>query len=251
MFAVLISGQLPMLSSQASVAPSDQPKPQAPWVEQVDATHLVFHLAPPPSTSSVDTSAMLGTASAPAPSDTHHVTVFMTGEQAFPDGFAATVHFQTATASQGSAAGDAAAEWKMLGCIKNERPSAIYRVKGLGESTTRQASIGISVETNDSVDGQMQVFKQQQQQQQSQQASTSSDSSNNSGQLVRAGAGNGVIDVGLALALAPKIANNIFSFLSSFAPDSAPQTVPLLQKWLDQFTRKLKNQGSAFLERQE
>lgn len=102
------------------------------------------------------------------------------------------------------------------------------------------------------------------------------------GALVRSG---GAIDPYMALALAPKIgesspppqhlpgrgicvlssarlahthsllfpvlaAQNIFSYLSSFAPDSAPQTVPLLQKWLEQFERKLKMQGSAWLEKQ-
>lgn len=42
-------------------------------------------------------------------------------------------------------------------------------------------------------------------------------------------------------------AQNIFTYLSSFAPESAPQAVPLLQRWLDQFQRKLQTQGLAFL----
>jgi len=39
----------------------------------------------------------------------------------------------------------------------------------------------------------------------------------------------------------------VFSYLSSFAPDSAPQAVPLLQRWLEQFQRKLQTQGVEFL----
>lgn len=42
-------------------------------------------------------------------------------------------------------------------------------------------------------------------------------------------------------------AQNIFTYLSSFAPESAPQAVPLLQRWLDQFQRKLQTQGLSFL----
>ena len=45
----------------------------------------------------------------------------------------------------------------------------------------------------------------------------------------------------------PLAASNAFSFLSSFAPDSAPQTVPLLKRWLEQFERKVKGQGVGFL----
>jgi protein Hikeshi len=47
------------------------------------------------------------------------------------------------------------------------------------------------------------------------------------------------------------LASNIFSYLSSFAPDSAPQTVPLLKRWLEQFERKLRAQGIGFLARAE
>jgi len=46
-------------------------------------------------------------------------------------------------------------------------------------------------------------------------------------------------------------AQNVFAYLTSFAPDAAPQAVPLLQRWLDQFQRKLQAQGVQFLLRSE
>lgn len=63
MFSVLVPGRLPLVGPQ-----------------QVDATHAVFQLA---EASAVD-----------------HLSIFMTGEQAFPPGYAATVHYLPPGTSQ-------------------------------------------------------------------------------------------------------------------------------------------------------
>lgn len=247
MFGLCIAGRLPQ-------TPSSQP----------DETHLVFTLQDAQSI--------------------NHVTVFMDGTTPFPAGYAATVHFLLP-----------GGDWKLLGCLKNDKPSAIFRLRGTlinsaqtgsggsgsavfrggGDSSEGASSstalLGISVETEQSVDGQMANLKA------AGGGSNAPDSVDASaGALVKHGStpARTPIDPQVALALAPKIgehtrmgsayilrcltdahsrthpANNIFSYLSSFAPDSAPQTVPLLQKWLEQFERKLKMQGSEFLERQ-
>lgn len=169
--------------------------------------------------------------------------------------------------------------------LKNEKPSAIYRLKGLtqqngGVAMPSTAAIGISIESNADVDAQM-ANKDR-----TGTSATEMDGMQTGDAVVsNGGAGGALVKFGqideatqtqLALAMAPKIgksrsthfqrqnrcsftrqtfvhlsASNIFSYLSSFAPDSAPQTVPLLKRWLEQFERKLKAQGIGFLARAE
>lgn len=188
MFALVVAGRLPQSSGT-----------------QVDATHLVFQLD--------------------RPEEINHLTVFMTGAAPFPPGYAATVHILLPGAGQ---------SWRMLGCLKNEKPSAIFRLKGgVGaqgapaaqggsnlfsqqgmaanpaafEATTRAesltASLGISVEPEESVERQMEALRAS-----SGSGDASSSGGAQSGALVKAGQAppqGGTIDPQMALALAPKI----------------------------------------------
>ncbi|KAN0066260.1 hypothetical protein ACQY0O_000354 [Thecaphora frezii] len=222
MFSCVVAGRLPLTAPQ-----------------QVDATHAIFLLE--------------------NAQDINHVTVFMTGEQAFPPGYSATVHFLWPGENK---------QWMLLGCLRNTKPSAIFRLRGsavpssatsasgssalftganastnfAGAAQSVTATLGISIEGDEVVDAQMATLQAQQAQ----------NSSTTSTALVPAGA-TAAMDrakaLEAALALAPKIAKNAFSYLSSFAPDSAPQTVPLLQKWLEQLERKLRTQGIEFLDK--
>lgn len=189
MFAVIVAGRLPQTS-----------------FSQVDASHLVFQLE--------------------QAEEINHVTVFMTGETAFPTGYAATVHLLLPGQNQ----------WKLLGCLKNSKPSSIYRLKGLSSSagfrqqatmgggsnvfsqqgldsnpamfsqTTQagslQATLGISVETEDAVDNQIAQLKGGA----SAASEASMDETPGPGALVRAGTQpTQSIDPQMALLLAPKI----------------------------------------------
>ena len=178
--------------------------------QQVDETHCIFPLTEASSIS--------------------HVVVFMTGIQPFPPGYSATVHLNWPSASSG------AAEWKLLGALRNNKPSAIFKLTsptgGAGATTT--ATLGISIEPDALVDQQL--------------ATLGSGESVRALTLPAAGAADAQA---LALQIAPKIANNAMSYLGSFAPDSAPQTLPLLQKWLKQLESKLKSQGIGFLDKNE
>lgn len=147
------------------------------------------------------------------------------------------------------------------------------------------AAIGLSVETVGSVDEQMASLANKSGayggtdmdgSMQTDSAGDQGGSSSNALALVRPGAQDPAIQAQMALALAPKIgtsirwwflnvplhskltctasilsppvlASNIYSYLGSFAPDSAPQTVPLLKRWLEHFERKVKGQGIGFL----
>lgn len=81
----------------------------------------------------------------------NHVVVFMTGVQAFASALGGAVYFSWP---------DALAErtWQFLGCISNNKPSAIFKITGLKRGTSssqhpfaqqavaHEAQIGISVE---------------------------------------------------------------------------------------------------------
>ncbi|SJX60093.1 uncharacterized protein SRS1_11407 [Sporisorium reilianum f. sp. reilianum] len=180
--------------------------------QQVDETHCVFALE--------------------QASTISHVVVFMTGVQPFPPGYSATVHLLWPSAS-----GAATGEWKLLGCLRNTKPSAIFKVTKPA-TVPETATLGISIEPDQLVDQQL--------------ASLSSASAGaNQFALTTSPAPTAQGGDAAALTIAPKIAKNAFSYLSSFAPDSAPQTAPLLQKWLEQLERKLRAQGPGFLDKQE
>ncbi|KAL9938465.1 hypothetical protein V8E36_003088 [Tilletia maclaganii] len=216
MFICIGAGQLPLSTPQ-----------------QVDETHFVFVL---------DAAFV------------NHIIVALSGVSPFPDGFSATVHLLWSGEGQA---------WKLLGCLKNSKPSAFFRIRLPGGAASTvgpngdppkgipglTATIGISIEPDALVDQQMATLPAP--------SSTLSNAGNaNNPQPSEAGAlvpfrASTIPAEGLdvALSVAPKIAQNAFDYLSSFAPDSAPQTVPLLQKWLEQLQRKLKAQGVGFLDK--
>ncbi|KAH9811345.1 hypothetical protein DFH28DRAFT_1085140 [Melampsora americana] len=54
------------------------------------------------------------------PNQINHLVVFLTGAIPFPDGYGASVHFLFPNQS----------EWKLLGMLSEDKPSAIFRLKG-------------------------------------------------------------------------------------------------------------------------
>ena len=134
----------------------------------------------------------------------------------------------------------------------------------------RTATLGISIETLDEVERQMQSLSSSSQSTPSNALALAAKSQPNTlmQQAVQLAAPIGtckevtlvhslpnthahthIQSLSLFLSFSPS-AQNVFSYLSSFAPDSAPQAVPLLQRWLEQFERKLQAQGIEFLLRQ-
>ena len=210
MFSVVLPGRLPLTNPQ-----------------QVDETHCVFPLE--------------------NASTISHVVVFMTGVQPFPPGYSATVHLLWPTTNSAVSSSTSGGEWKLLGCVRNTKPSAIFKVTppAAANVAAGTATLGISIETDASVDAQIATLQKQN--------SSNSNSSSGVGSVIfgLSNSNTGAGAEAAALNLAPKVAKNAFSYLSSFAPDSAPQTVPLLQKWLEQLERKLRAQGVGWLDKQE
>lgn len=122
--------------------------------------------------------------------------------------------------------------------LRNNKASAIFRIRDPKRqiSVPTSATLGISIETDAEIDRQMSLLN--------------SSSATPSNALVSTKADPNTVAT-QASQIAPFIAQNVFSYLMSFAPDSAPQAVPLLQRWLEQFQRKLQSQGLSFLLKNE
>jgi len=171
-------------------------------LNQVDETHATFSI---PNASSVG-----------------HIVVFLLGTVPFPPGYAATIHF----------------EWpgrgfQLLGKLSNEKPSAIFRLRGThpdaqpNAGTDVTATLGISIEPLEVVQAQV--------------ASLPTPSS------VAAAPADPTV-------LAERIVKHLFNHLSSFETQVGPQTmVPLgvIQKWYDNLMNKLRAIGVSFLANQD
>lgn len=140
--------------------------------------------------------------SIPQADSANHIVLFLTGAVPFPDGYAATVHFQWADRP----------DWKLLGMLSNDKPSAIFRLKGVVSGSPGQAgataSIGILCEPLAAVQAQVASL-----------ASASNASSSTSLVPVNAGAARATPQESLVIAM--KCAKIFLNYLSSFV-QSAP-----------------------------
>ncbi|EIM87588.1 DUF775-domain-containing protein [Stereum hirsutum FP-91666 SS1] len=198
-------------------------------LQQIDETHAAFEL---PSATSIN-----------------HICVFLLGTVPFPEGYGATVHFYWPGKG-----------FQLLGMLSNEKPSAIFRLRGTfsSQSTTTQAHaafssaptedtgvtaiLGFSVEPLDQIAMHMSILP----------SSTAGSASapNQPSSLVKP------ID---PTVIAEKIVKHLFNYVSGFisgsgsgivGPDSV---VPmgLIAKWYESFLGKIKAGGMGFLDRQE
>ncbi|KAJ3214308.1 hypothetical protein HDU67_001799 [Dinochytrium kinnereticum] len=118
-------------------------------LQQVDATKYVFELSDAKSI--------------------NHIVVFLLGVQPFPPGYAATVHFLWPNVN-------APPTWQLLGMISNEKPSAVFKLGGRkdagvlstsgdlmmddGNEPPITASLGISIEPQETVFAAVQSLQQ-------------------------------------------------------------------------------------------
>lgn len=197
--------------------------------QQVDETHVAFTIE--------------------AASNVNHICVFMLGTVPFPAGYAATVHFHWPGKG-----------FQLLGMLSNEKPSAVFRLRGTytpaqhqSHSTISSAAaidnpapssdvtavLGIAVEPIQTVEAQISANS----------AAASSQPTEN--RIVKVG---GLADPAV---LAERIVKHMFTYLSSFIADPrsiSPDTVvPLniIRKWYDNFLTKVRSGGVGFLENQD
>ncbi|KAI0267396.1 DUF775-domain-containing protein [Gloeopeniophorella convolvens] len=188
-------------------------------LEQIDDTKAAFQL--------------------PQAESINHVCVFLLGTVAFPDGYGATVHFFWPGKG-----------FQLLGMLSNEKPSAIFRLRGsfMSQSSLSQAAFsnpapsandtGVMAVLGISIEPLLQIMEQV--------GSLQSSVSKPAPALPE------------PTLLAEKIVKNLFNYVSgfvsgsgaSFGPDSV---VPmnLIARWYDNFMSKTRAVGIQFLDRQE
>ncbi|KAI0299403.1 DUF775-domain-containing protein [Multifurca ochricompacta] len=165
----------------------------------------------------------------PAAESINHVCVFLLGTVPFPDGYGATVHFFWPGKG-----------FQLLGMLSNEKPSAIFRLRGnfVSQSSSSQAAFsnpaqpatgtGVTAVLGLSIEPLSQILEQVSTLSSSVSKPTPSSSD--------------------ATILAEKVAKHLKG--ASLSPDSMiPMSV--IAKWYDSFLSKARVGGIGFLDRQE
>lgn len=194
---------------------------------QIDNTHAYFALPFPPST-------------------INHITLFLTGDIAFPQGFGASVHFFWPGKG-----------FQVLGMVSNEKPSAVFRVRGAFTSQANSASgvahgvfggvgggqeepqalLGLAIEPLDVIQAQLP-------------ASSPSSAPSTSNALVKPPS------IADTVILAEKIVKHLLNYLSGFTGGAVGGEVMIpmniFMKWYESFVGKIRASGGiGFLERVE
>jgi len=201
-------------------------------LQQVDETHALFEL--------------------PAASTINHISVFLLGTVPFPDGYGATVYFFWP--GKGS---------QVLGMLSNEKPSAIFRLRGTYSTSSTPTAFSAnptaaaSMQTN-SAPGDVTAILgfaiEPLSQVMSQVVGLAAAQSSNTNSAV--GAANKTPDASL---LAERIARHLFNYVAGFVPGGGgaaitpDSMVPMgvIQKWYESFGAKVRAGGVGFLERME
>ncbi|PPR03367.1 hypothetical protein CVT24_012492 [Panaeolus cyanescens] len=200
---------------------------------QVDETHAYFEL--------------------PQAASINHVCVFLLGTVPFPEGYGATVHFFWPGKG-----------FQLLGMISNEKPSAIFRLRGTFSATAPSTPSTTAQNTFTNI--QQQQTQQQQQDItailgiaieplgaiQAQMESVSFNPALNVSSQSASGIGQGLSD---PTVLAEKIVKHMVNYVSGFLEGgvnpNAPVPMSLIAKWYETFLNKVRAGGVGFLERGE
>ncbi|KAM0753102.1 DUF775-domain-containing protein [Meredithblackwellia eburnea MCA 4105] len=174
----------------------------------------------------------------------NHLCVFLTGAAPFPEGWGCTIHL-----------GLPGKDWQLIGSLSNHKPSAIFRLRGTfvasGQSAAAFATAGLANSDNVATIGIMCEPLEQVE-----------------AQVGAAGAGSKVADVtesasqavvlasnGVAsnpVLVAQKVATNLMHHVAGFAqplPNGGGSWIDLnvVEKWYNNFERKLRTGGVGFL----
>ncbi|BGP40374.1 hypothetical protein JCM10449v2_004336 [Rhodotorula kratochvilovae] len=181
----------------------------------------------------------------PDAQDLNHITVFLTGQAPFPDGYGCTIHLEAPGKG-----------WQLIGGLTNAKPSAIFRLRNTfipsssastssfgssGSSST--ATLGISCEPLPAVEAQLAAL-----------GNTAAGAAANPGlstALVPAkSAGPDPVQ------LAGLVGKNLFNAVAGFAqplPNGQGSWIEfaLIERWYREFERKLRTTGVGFLLRSD
>ncbi|KAM5539748.1 hypothetical protein V8D89_006561 [Ganoderma adspersum] len=196
-------------------------------LQQIDETHAIFEL--------------------PAAGSINHVSVFLLGTVPFPDGYGATVHFFWPGKG-----------FQLLGMLSNEKPSAIFRLRGTFSAQTTDthavftgaapvdsnltAVLGLSIEPLPQILQELAALP----------APAPAPAGPSAVAVARA---NPAADATL---LAERVVKHLFNYLSSFVGGNPQGMSPdvmiplgMVARWYESFMGKVRNSGIGFLERQD
>ncbi|GAA5896052.1 hypothetical protein JCM6882_005598 [Rhodosporidiobolus microsporus] len=177
----------------------------------------------------------------------NHITVFLTGQAPFPEGYGCTIHLDAPGKG-----------WQLIGSLSNAKPSAIFRLRGTfipsssnfastfsSSASSTTATLGIFCEPLASVEAQIAALG----------GSASAANPANSTALVPAGAGAAGSSPD-PVVLAQMVGKNLFNALAGFVqplPDGSGSWIDfrLIERWYSNFERKLKATGVGFLLQQD
>ncbi|KAH8551678.1 hypothetical protein BGW37DRAFT_556928 [Umbelopsis sp. PMI_123] len=175
----------------------------------------------------------------------NHITVFLLGTIPFDPGYGATVHILWP-----------GKDWKLLGCLTNEKPSCIFRVKNVansGKTNNPQpadqqpmvtATLGISIEPLNVIQSQLATLP-------------PGGDTNQSSALIKPGVSN-LSDAGF---IASRILEHLYNYVTSFATNNLPMgAIPLaavadngylpmkaFQTWYENLGKKITNNPNYLL----
>ncbi|BGO91485.1 hypothetical protein NBRC10512_003146 [Rhodotorula toruloides] len=178
----------------------------------------------------------------------NHITIFLTGQAPFPEGYGCTIHLDTPGKG-----------WQLIGGLTNAKPSAIFRLRNTfipssssfsasfapsAPTSSSTATLGILCEPLASVESQLSSLGQTA-------LGAASNPANSTALVPAKPAGQGADPV----ALAGLVGKNLFNSVAGFAqplPDGS-QWIPLntVERWYRDFERKLKTAGVGFLLRSD
>ncbi|KAI0365020.1 DUF775-domain-containing protein [Pilatotrama ljubarskyi] len=207
-------------------------------LQQIDETHAIFEL---PSAGSIN-----------------HICVFLLGTGArrllptcgrlferlisvpFPDGYGATVHFYWPGKG-----------FQLLGMLSNEKPSAIFRLRGTYSAQTTNTHAVFSGAASDASSSDVTAFLGLSIEPLTQVMQEVS----NLPSAVAKAANNPAADATL---MAERIVKHLFNYVSSFVGGNPTALSPdflipmgVIAKWYENFMSKVRNTGIGFLEREE
>ncbi|GAA6028213.1 hypothetical protein JCM8097_006920 [Rhodosporidiobolus ruineniae] len=180
----------------------------------------------------------------------NHLTVFLTGQAPFPEGYGCTIHLDAPGKG-----------WQIIGGLTNAKPSAIFRLRGTfipsassfsstfaSSTTSSTATLGILCEPLASVEAQLTALGQ-----------------SATGAAANPAAANALVPVRPAasaggspdpVVLAQMVGKNLFNALAGFVqplPNGQGSWIDfsLVEGWYRNFERKLKTTGVNFLLNQD
>ncbi|BGP55669.1 hypothetical protein JCM8202_003841 [Rhodotorula sphaerocarpa] len=180
----------------------------------------------------------------------NHISVFLTGQAPFPEGYGCTIHLETPGKG-----------WQIIGGLTNAKPSAIFRLRGTfipssstftstatfgapvpSAAASTTATLGILCEPLASVEAQLSTLGQSA-------AAVAANPATSTALVPARSAASGPDPVQLAQLVGKNLFNAVAGFAQPLPGGQPGQWIPFdtIERWYREFERKLRTTGVGFL----